>query len=318
MAGRELLQHLPFFQRVYFKVARVMMGIGTTAVISYHSLPHLFPHKMSAVKGFVDYMDCKDIPPEFKEVLSSTCNKLNIDPSKVSLFYSSGFHTVSAGSLFLPGGAVIGLPRNYYFQSTNDIRKAPIMHKGKPIDWDSRIGTALQSVLLPNTEHLKFVIGHELIHIKNADFLPQTAFAVSFLYGFYRLGLYIPTILPKRHFGRVAMIHSGIWLGGFLLYRRINRKFLHSIEHKADQGSAEIGADYCSGGIDYMRSRMKLNRILRKMDPDNGAKQYTKVGNEVRNATHPKRTDRLKRLKNIQQLSYKENGSLHTEADLDV
>jgi len=290
--------------RTYYRTLRYAVRVGTVAIIGLNTLPHMFPQK-TVETNFQMPCNEKPIPKRYTDILNETCTKYKIDPDSVSLFYTNSFSTVSAGTTFLPNKSVIGLPRNYIFESVNDIVVSNIRFQDKPIDWESNIGKALQEVLLPNEDHIKFLIGHELTHIKDLHFIINTTHASMVCYATYKLGTML--FQNQVRFSRLALAHTLFFTCGVVLYK-ISKKYLnYYLEHEADEKSAQLGVSYCDGGIDYMRTRLKLNRILRKMHGEEGETMFSQIGNNLKDvSTHPKRTDRLKKLKEIKNLQTNE------------
>lgn len=295
------------FQRVYSRTVRIVAGICTTAVFGINTLPHFFPEKtIAATQGIYD----EDVSDHHKTLLDEACKCMNIDERCMKIVYTSSFGTNSAGSVFLPNKAVIGLPRNAVFKNPEDVTRANITFENKPIDWNSNAGKALIDSVLLDDDNIKFLIGHELTHIKDLNFLQTTAHATGCFYGFYKAGVFLPTLVKGQTFFGIILMNVLIWTIGLTVYFDTRKQLAHRSEYIADEKSALLGRDYCTGGISYMRKRLKNNRVIRKLRGVEGEQAYSKVGDYLQeDSTHPKRTDRLKKLKETM-LEYDNNNSV--------
>lgn len=291
---------MSFFQRVYARTFRWVAGTGVVLTFGLQSLPHLFPQKMMKIAHGMRSEDSTIINEKYKTLLHETCKLMNVDPECVNLTHSSGFSTVSAGILSFPNQSVIALPRNSKYEKTEDLFHAGIVFSQKPIDWQSNVGKALQKVLILTENDIRFLMGHELTHIKNKDFLLSACHS-SFVIGvFYTLGDFLPKLLRQKVFSRVVLLNWTVWLSGLPFYYFTRRYMSHQLELIADETSARLGSSYCDGALHYTRNRLKLNRILRSMHGVTGDDLFSKAGNNLTDTfTHPPRTERLRRIKNI-------------------
>ena len=287
---------------------KIIAGVGTVSLIAINVGPHLFPkYSVNLVNGLPSNM-VKNINPRYKEMLDETCKLMNIDPEKVELTHSKTLSTVSAGCLHFPNKSVVVLPRNALYTKEEHLVHAGICFNDKqPIDWNSKTGKALKEVLIFTDNEIRFLIGHELTHIQNMDFLYSTAHGVSIYYTFYKLGNLIPKFFNRpTGVGCHMLLTVAVWLLGAPFYFWTKKPLSHYLEHTADESSANLDENYCLGGISYTRKRLKLNRILRATSED-GEDTYSEMGNSKRTfdqMSHPKRTERLKNLKHIHLTCY--------------
>lgn len=291
---------MSLLQRVYTRTFRWAAGTGAVLVFGFQSLPHLFPQKMMKIVHGMPTHEGNIVNPKYKNLLQETCKLMNVDPESVELTYSNGFSTVSAGILSFPNKSVIALPRNSIYGQKEDLCDAGIVFSKKPIDWESNVGKALQDVLILTDNDIRFLIGHELTHIKNRDFL-VSAFHGSIVIGvFYKLGDILPKILKQKIFSRIVMLNWLVWLSAIPFHYFTKRYISHQMELIADDTSARLNKTYSDGAIHYTRNRLKLNRILRTMHGVAGDSLFSKVGNSLTDTyTHPPRTERLRKLKAI-------------------
>lgn len=291
-------------EKVYFRTFRWFAGVGSTIIVGLHTLPHVFPQRTVEANYKIS---CEiGIPSsKYKDLLHDTCRRMELNPEKVDLFVTMGFSTVSAGTTLFPNKAVVGLPRNSIFNTVQDIETANIRFEGKLIDWESNLGKALKESLLFSEKEIKFLIGHELTHIKEFDFVYSAAHAFTCFYGFYKIGMVLPKLLSITSFGYQVGVNMAVWTVGAVCFYFSRRYLNHYFEFKADEKSGRISKEYCEGGIEYMRSRLKINRVLRKMHGEKGEEMFSKVGNNMEDMfSHPKRTDRLKNLKKLHNNTY--------------
>ena len=282
---------------------KIIAGVGTVSLITINVWPHLFPKEsVNLVHGLPPKMVTKP-HPKYQQLLIETCKLMEIDPERIELTHSKTLSTVSAGCLLFPNKSVVVLPRNaLYTHADNLVHSGICFHDQKPVDWNSKTGEALKEVLLLNDNEMRFLIGHELTHIQNMDFLLNTVHGVSIYYTFYKLGNLIPKLFKRpTGLGFHIFLTVTVWLLGAPLYFLTKKPLSHYFEYAADESSAKLGENYCLGGISYTRKRLKLNRILRATS-ENGVDTYSEIGNSKRvfdQMSHPKRTERLKKLKEI-------------------
>jgi len=288
---------------LYKRSLKVIAGIGTTMLVGVNVLPHIFPRQSIDLSDGMPESFVKHINPKYKELLEETCQLMNIEPDTVELTHSRGLNTLSAGCPFLPNKSVVVLPRNALYTHPDHLMHAGITFNDKKhVDWNSSAGKVLKEVLILNNDEIRFLIGHELTHIRDYHFVASTLHSTGIFYGFYKLSTLVPKI-PKTpmKLGPTILLTIGIWLMGIPCYYATKRPLSHYLEYSADETSAKLGEQYCHGGISYTRKKLKLNRVLR-VTTENGVDCFSKVGNHIGyldTFSHPKRTDRLKQLKEI-------------------
>lgn len=287
---------------------KVISGVGSVSLIAINVWPHLFPRQSIDVSHGLPYSMVKHVNPKYREMLMDTCKLMEIDSEKVDLTHSKTLSTVSAGCLLFPNKSVVVLPRNALYTQEEHLHHSGIcLQNNKPVDWNSKTGQTLKEVLLLDDNEIKFLIGHELTHIKNLDFLLSAAHSVSIFYAFYKFGTLVPKALNRPiGLGSHILLTVGVWVLGAPVYFLTKKQLSHYVEYVADETSAKLGENYCLGGISYTRKRLKLNRVLRATS-DNGTNTYSEKGNSKKTfdqMTHPKRTDRLKKLKEIYKSNY--------------
>ena len=293
---------------LYNRSLKIIAGIGTTMFVGVNVLPHVFPRTVIDLSDGMPESFVKHINPKYKELLKETCQLMNIEPDTVELTHSRGLNTLSAGCPFLPNKSVVVLPRNTLYTHPDHLMHAGItFSEAKTVDWNSSAGKTLKEVLILNNDEIRFLIGHELTHIRDYHFVASTLHSTGMFYSFYKLSTLIPKI-PKTPMalGPTIFLTIGIWLLGIPFYFATKKPLCHCLEYSADETSAKLGEQYCKGGISYTRKKLKLNRVLR-VTTENGFDCFSKVGNNIGyldSFGHPKRTDRLKQLKEISKNLY--------------
>ena len=285
------------------KAVRVLVRLGIGGMVAVNLSGELFPHQIcKQMYGLKDEKGMLIEAPElclkqFREVALKSELK---NPERVSLFVGKAFHAISAGSTLLPSGAVIGLPRWYLNRVKSDVENSGIKFDGKPITWDSELGQTLTESYLPTENMIAFTIGHEISHIQRLDFKMLEIFSSPlWLYLTFKMCSLIPKIW-KLHGALDVLLKLSICGFNYLCYKFMKQKVDHWSEFIADEMSALCEPKVAEGGVEYFTRRIKLNLIQYKLLGEEGRKFYTEEGDEIKSHTHPKLTERLKKLRKIQ------------------
>ncbi len=278
-----------------FKIAA---GVGAVTVFAFHAVPHIFPNlnrKMFEMKPG------QELTEEHRAIFLSTCRDMDVkNPENIKLFYNSGFTTLSAGSCELPNKAVIGLPRSFLLKDSETLRKSGVKFENKLVDWDSKVGKALEKALIPKDDQIAFTMAHEIAHIKNNDFMLRGLLSAGWLYTSCRLMMFIvPRAQGAPTVGRkvlLVFLLSCISLYGF---SETDKYVRCKLEFRADSTAAKSGILYKNGGINYMKSRLRVNRVLRHLTGVTGVQRYTPKGDDLHDTGHPFITERIERLKDV-------------------
>ena len=282
-------------EKVYIQTCRVVARYGFATLVGLQTLPHLFPSKFfQASRSFT----CEEPKDNHCRLLKEVCQKMDIDSEKVKLRYVSGFSTTSAGCLYFFGNAVIGLTRTCNINDEVEVEKL-ILFKNEKID--SKISSKLFKTILLEDQELKFLIGHELAHIKGQHFAAFVLHSSGLLYTFYKLGFFLSSMFKSLSFFQRVFINLLVWSIGIFIYRSTNKYLSYYFEFEADKVSAQLGKEYCDGGISYSKKRLEMNLILRELHGYEGEQLYTEVGDTVNDSTHPKRSVRLQNLEKIKE-----------------
>lgn len=280
-----------------------LVSFTACGLLVVKAAPHVFPHQLCRrLTELKDHSGKIQIPERchanLKEVLAQLGNAG--DESKITLFICSGFSPLSAGSTLLPNGAVIGVPRWFLFENGEDVVNSGITFGKRQINWKSRFGIKVKESLVATNDNIAFLLGHELCHIKDLDFLYQITLAPLWLYATYRLARLRAT---KRFSPRIAIVDAFVKLliaaGSYQAFTITNQSIRHLQEFHADAVSADCDLRMAVGGVDYAVKRLKLNTVLRVLQGEAGEQRYTEEGDVKRNYSHPKLSERLRRLEEI-------------------
>ena len=280
----------------------VRFGIGGLLVIRATS--ELFPTIGKEFFGLKDESGAiVEVPDRCREQFAEVAMKFGLkNADKVSLFVNRHFYAVSAGSTILPGGAVIGLPRWYVYQTKEDVENSGL-RLGRDVSWDSEAGVTVAESFLPTQEMIAFTIGHELVHIEqHLNFkLFFTLAPPLWLYLTYKVAS-CTRLIFKVHVVLDALLKLCIFGLNYQAYRIVDRKLTYLAEFSADEISAKCDLRMAQGGIDYFTTTLKRNVIQRALLGEKGKEIYSEEGNNLQPtaiSTHPQLTERLSKVKTI-------------------
>ncbi|XP_012554512.1 transmembrane protein 177 isoform X1 [Hydra vulgaris] len=285
-------------EKEYIRGCRIIARIGFVSLFGAQTIPHLFPNRFfHSSKSFIQ----EEVKDKHSNLLQETCQKMGIDSERVKLHYVSGFSTVSAGCFYFYGNAIIGLSRTCNISNESEVQKL-ILFNNRPID--SKICAELFKTISLEDQELKFLLGHELAHIKNQHFSAFVLHSSGLLYTFYKLGFFFSSCLKNLSFFHRVFINLLVWSLGVFIYKTTHKYLSYYFEFEADKISSYLGKEYCDGGISYSKKRLQMNLILRKLNGLEGDKLYTDIGDTIHDITHPKRSERLKRMEIIRDELY--------------
>ena len=291
-------QSVPAFRR-----AKIASIIGTATVIAFHSVPHLFPQMNINVLAMKSQ---PEVPDDISMIYKDACQKMHIENSNEGkVFITSGFTTISAGSFDLPNKAIIGLPRSFLIDSPEKLRETRVSFNDSLVDWTSKAGKSLEKALVVTNDHVAFAIAHELAHIKSYDFVWRCLFPAAWFYGTCRGIIWL---LPRARNAPTRgwkTLLAGLLAGcSAYLYYETSKIIKKRCEIQADEKAAKLGLQYCNGGISYLKSKMRVNRVIRHMTGVNGAQRYTAEGDDLYNESHPLLSDRIKLLEKVKRENF--------------
>ena len=287
------------------KLVRYVIRLGIGGVLAINVSGELVAHPYKQIKGLKDENGVAvQVPERCQKQFNEVAMKFGLENTeRVSLFVNEAFNAVSVGSTWLPGGAVIGLPRWYQYQTkedVDDVEHASIELCGRDIKWDSKLGVAIKdSFYCPTDDMIAFTLGHELAHIQRLDFKLFDTFASPlWVYVTYRIANSTPKIL-KLHALLDVLLKLSICGINYYAYKFVKRKVEHLSEFTADEMSAKCDPRMAQGGIDVFTRDLNRNRALRSLLREKGRSVFTEEGNRVNSYSHPHFTDRVNKLKDI-------------------
>lgn len=288
-----------------FRRAKIACAFGTVAVFAFHSVPHFYPQMNRSAFGMKVQ---PELPEAFSRIYKETCKIMQINnPDEGNVFFNAGFTTVSAGSFDLPNKAVIGLPRTFLIDSVEKLRETKIQFDDESVDWNSKAGKALEKALIAKDDHVAFAMAHELAHLKNYDFVYRSLFPAAWFFGsFHGIIWLVPRARNAPTKGFKALL--AVLLAGCsaYIYSELNKTLKKRLELKADVQAAKCGSMYCEGGISYLKSKLRVNRVIRHLTGVHGAQRYTDKGDDLCNDSHPLLTDRIKVMEKVKREFYVE------------
>ena len=278
------------------KIIHGLVGISATGLVLVHSLPNLFPDKMLKHHAMAEM----EVPQHVKSTFEEVAQKMDLQhPEKVKLFVNNGYGTVSLGSTLLPGGAAIGISRIFLYKNSKELESAGITFKGRKLNWQSKPGKNLSEALLFDKDELRFILAHEVSHIKSWDFTTNCFLPAWWLYFTYRAVPIVVAALPSLNPLVKLTVQTSVWLASYWIYVHQNVHLHHEREFLADSNAGMVDLAYMKGGISATLKRMRMNTILRGLNGEEGVKLYSLEGNDLKDWAHPKLTERLRKLEEV-------------------
>ncbi|XP_028394231.1 uncharacterized protein LOC114518441 [Dendronephthya gigantea] len=277
------------------KLVHGIVGATSACIVLLHSVPNVFPSLVINQQSLPN----ADVPCHIQQAFVEVAEKMNIShPDKVKLFINNGSSSISVGSTLLPGGAAIGISRLFLYTDLQEISESGLAFKGKKINLHTKAGEKLSNALLFNEEELKFILAHELSHLKNLDFTTNCFLPAWWLYFTYRAVPIVSVNLPPNVLLKIA-VQCFLWLSSYWIFRHQNISLHHNREFAADEQAAMLGVNYIKGGISATLKKMKVNETLRGMNGSDGRMLYSVEGNDLKDWAHPKLSERLRKLEEI-------------------
>lgn len=277
------------------KLVHGIVAATSTCIVLVHSVPNLYPNLVLNQQSLPN----ADLPCHIEQAFVEVAERMNIShPDKVKLFINNGSSSISVGSTLLPGGAAIGISRLFLYSDLQELSESGLAFKGRKINLDTKAGRKLSNALLFNEEELKFILAHEVSHLKNLDFTTNCFLPAWWLYFTYRAIPIVSASLPPNALLKIA-VQCLLWVSSYWIFRQQNIHLHHNREFAADEHAAMLGVKYVKGGISATLKRMKVNETLRKMNGSEGRKFYSVEGNDLKDWAHPKLSERLRKLEEI-------------------
>lgn len=289
------------------KLVKITVGLVTGGIFAVKSAPHLFPNefcrKVTEWKPPNGEQPATAVPvPERCQIqLTKVLKKLGkeADAKHIKLFICNGYSPISAGAVWLPDGAIIGLPKYFLFEKEDDVVASGLSFKNRAVNWKSKLGGKLANSLLATDDNVAFLIGHELSHIQGSHMLYDVPLAPVWFYSTYKATFGNAKLLSKRSSLTSFSIKVSLCCMSYLLYIMTSRLIKLRQEYAADRKSAELDLNMALGGVDFTLKRLQLNSVLRVLYGSEGKKMFSEKGEILKNYSHPKLTDRLRTLEEI-------------------
>lgn len=289
------------------KLVKIAVGLTTGGIFAVNSASHLFPEKLC--RSITEWKPQNGeqaakivpVPDRCKIQLKKVLKKLGSesDFEHIRLFICDGYSPVSAGAVWLPGGAVIGLPKYFLFEREEDIMASGLTFRNRAVNWNTKLGRQLASSLLATDDNVAFLIGHELSHIQKNDLLLDVPLAPVWFYSTYKSTFGNAKLLSNRSNLTSFTVKISLCIVSYLVYSMTARWIKLRQEYSADRRSAELDVNMALGGVDFTLKRMKLNSVLRVLYGSDGKKMFSKDGEVLKNYTHPRLMERLRVLEEI-------------------
>lgn len=201
----------------------------------------------------------------------------------IKFFHVATLDTFFAGSTVTSHGAIIGLPVNFTYKSSNDVdtRHLAIRNTTQPL-WSSREGKQLKESLVLSENAQKFAIAREIYWADNYYVLLNSV-ALSIAVG----NTYMLSHILNNRFQLVHRIPRKLRLVVYALVAAFNGTVYICLkdgsaqyfDRCADNKAAEMGPDYLEGGVEFYRKTLQKNIALRALMGAAGERTYTSKGN---------------------------------------
>ena len=306
--------------RVAYRFIGISVGLGMGGLLIYKSAAEVFPRQtckaITGLKTDDEPIAYVEVPERCKTQFDEVAKKFGYENTdKITLFINQGAYPISAGSPSFPNGAVVGLPKWFLFENGQDIEKSGIRFKERDIKWDSELGVMIKECLIPTEDMIAFTIGHELARIQRIEYLAVNAvLSPTWLYLTFRIANATPRYFKLRTVLDV-ILKLLLCRMSYLCYKLTNGYLYHNVVHSADEMAANSDPRMLQGGVDFLSKRIQLNLILRRLHGREGKDYYTKEGNEIESYLYPLLTDRLDKLKALQD---KNTGIVRIQVDVHV
>jgi len=123
--------------------------------------------------------------------LDKALKKLNVDPREakfVKPFTVFGFDLFQAGTTNYRFGAALGIPVNYAYGSTDEIKRSDIRFRDKQIDWKSENGRLLEEAIVLTEDEQVFGLSKAILQLQTHNVLLNSLFPTVSFFMVYTLG----------------------------------------------------------------------------------------------------------------------------------
>ncbi|XP_016993832.2 transmembrane protein 177 [Drosophila takahashii] len=273
----------------YFKTEKgrklVFYAAGATTVGLFvgNFLPHTF-----GLKYYREFVQCyqhgveRPVPEAVQQRLEKALDKLGLTPFErkfVKPFTVFGFDLFQAGTTKLRFGGALGIPVNYGYGSTEEIKRADIRFRDQQINWSSPSGKLLEQAIVLNDDEQIFGLSKAVLQLQTHRVLLNSIFpSVSFLM-VYTIGHFLNLRLDlfARHGSVRFVLYSILGLFGLGIWSFMKDYNQVATDAEIDKRLASMGAQFVAAGAGYYDKHLKKNIALRDLIGDD---TYTALGNE--------------------------------------
>lgn len=111
----------------------------------------------------------REVPEAVQQRVNQAMDKLEIDPRErkfVKPFTVFGFDLFQAGTTKYRFGAALGIPVNYAYGSTDEIKRADIRFRDQQIDWTSDSGKLLEKAIVLTEDEQVFGLCKAILQLQ--------------------------------------------------------------------------------------------------------------------------------------------------------
>ncbi|BFG04325.1 transmembrane protein 177 [Drosophila madeirensis] len=283
-------------------------GATTVGLFVGNFLPHTF-----GLKYYRDFVQCyhngveRPVPEAVQKRLEQALDKLQVEPFErkfVKPFTVFGFDLFQAGTTKLRFGSALGIPVNYAYGSTAEIKRADIRFRDQQINWSSPSGKLLEQAIVLTEDEQIFGLSKAILQLQTYRVLLNSIFpSVSFLM-VYTIGHYLNQRLNlfARHGSVRFVLYSILGLfgvGSWTFMKDFNQV---ATDAEIDKKLATLGPQFVASGASFYDKHLKKNIALRELIGDD---TYTALGNEnymLRQKSMPLTARKLFFLEKLQEL----------------
>ena len=281
----------------YEDMTRKWIGVGAGIVATIAFCRRILPH--CNVSSYIQQMSLPSVRPrrEHKATFTDLCARLKLPCERVQLRVSQQVGSSCSGGVYLPQGAAVLLSRNSTWTSRKDVERAGLTFENKPLLMRSREDRALADVMILSDYVVKFMIAHELVHIKDMDFIMDGLHDAAHVLAAYALG----ALVAPYSIGVVPAVgvQVCVWMAASLVLRRNSVRLSQWQEFKADRRACQLGADVCEAGVEWCEQKLQHNKVMRERNVETGQWIYTLDGDIIDTSTHPSVAERLRRIEEV-------------------
>ncbi|CAK1601013.1 unnamed protein product [Parnassius mnemosyne] len=258
-------------------------GIALTAA---RFMPHtFFLEKYKSVVHYYRDGQPAEIPKELSTRYERCLDLLkltDVHRKIIQPFSVYGFDLFHAGSTNSKFGVVIGIPVNFTYKTLDDIEKDNIQVNQKTVDLNTDVGKKLAEALILPEKVQEFAICREILMTNNSKVLFESTYPFMCIFFVYNLCHYLNRKLNlylAHPVVRVTMysIVGLFGMGSYFLIKDLTEVYY---ETRVDSKLCELGPEYIKSGLIFYEKLLQRNQALRELMGNEGARKYTKMGNE--------------------------------------